>query len=354
VAVELAESYVELARAERQPRYFARAEALLLPWIKRPDVAPATLRVQADILQNRHEFAEALKLLDRAITSAPQDSAARLMRASVKLVQGRPFEARSDCAAVLAGGENDAGTICLAQVLGATGSLDRADTLLKTLLRRNERLSSESAASRRSDSERLMSLATRAWALGLLADFADRAGEPVMAEETLREALAAGEQSVATVPGDEGLRTTLSDLLLARGAHREALKVLDVRTPSIGLLARRAKAQRLLRDPAFAATREQIRELLELSSRRGDRPHLREEALIALDLDDDVPHALDLAKLNFESQRETIDARLLARAAQACADRASLTKLAQWVTSTTYEDAQLREVSGVTSEGRGT
>jgi tetratricopeptide (TPR) repeat protein len=326
VAAELAERYVELARAERQPRYFARAEALLQPWMKRPDVGAATLRVQADILQNRHEFAEALKLLDRAIATAPRDSGARLMRASVKLVQGRAVEARTDCAALLSAGESAVGTVCLAQVLGATGSLDRADALLKTVLQGGP------------DSERPMSPSTRAWALGLLADFADRASKPSEAEGILRKAL-------ALLPGDEGLRTALSDLLLARGAHREALAVVDGPTPSIGLLARRAQAQRLLRDPAYTDTREQIRNLIDLSSRRGDRPHLREEALIALVLDDDASRALELAKLNFETQRETLDARLLARAAQACADRTTLTTLTHWLSKTGYEDAQLRQAS---------
>jgi tetratricopeptide (TPR) repeat protein len=136
VASQLAQLYLARARAEREPRYFARAEALVRPWASRDDARAATLLVQADILQNRHDFSGALKLLDRAIAVDPRDAGARLMRASVKMVGGSAAEARADCARVLASGESTTGTICLAQVLGATGGLERAQTLLTALASR--------------------------------------------------------------------------------------------------------------------------------------------------------------------------------------------------------------------------
>src|SRR5262245_61832270 len=64
VAAELAALYVERAREQREARYFGRAEMLLQPWLARPDVSAGALRVQADILQNRHDFDGAVKLLD--------------------------------------------------------------------------------------------------------------------------------------------------------------------------------------------------------------------------------------------------------------------------------------------------
>jgi hypothetical protein len=111
--------------------------------------------------------------------------------------------------------------------------------------------------------------------------------------------------------------------------------------PSIGLLARRARAQQLLRDPALEDTRSQINALVTLAARRGDPPHLREEALVALDVDHDAARALELAKANFATQRETIDIRLLSRAARATGDTATLRSVAQWIRETGYEDRQL-------------
>jgi len=174
----------------------------------------------------------------------------------------------------------------------------------------------------------------RAWALWLLADFADRSGDSRGAEAQLRAALAAD-------PQNEGIRSALSDLLLARGASREALALVDLPAPSIGLLARRARAQQLLRDPALEETRAQIEDLVTLASRRGDPPHLREEALVALDIDHDPARALQLAEANFDTQRETIDIRLLIRAARASGDATTLSTVAQWIHQTGYEDRQL-------------
>ncbi|MEJ0037458.1 MAG: hypothetical protein WDO68_15505 [Gammaproteobacteria bacterium] len=358
IAAGLAELYLARARTEREPRYFARAEALVRPWASLERARASTLRVQADILQNRHDFASAVKLLDRAIALDPRDAGAKLMRASVKMVGGRAAEARGDCAGVLASGESTSGTICLAQVLGATGGLARADALLKALVARDQlTLSATSGAPLAAATRFAQPVAgraqppatsasaagaqaatpagqVRAWALGLLADFSDRAGDSRAAETHLRAALVAD-------PQNEGIRSALSDLLLTRGAYREALTLVDLPAPSIGLLARRARAQRQLRDPALEKTRSQIQDLVTLASRRGDPPHLREEALVAFDVDQDAAHALELAKANFGTQRETIDIRLLVRAARACGDGTTLRSVTQWIRETGYEDRQL-------------
>lgn len=331
-AVELAQLYLQRARANREERYFARAEALVQPWANKPEARSSTLRVQAGILQNRHEFDAAITLLDRAISRQPRDAGARLMRASVKLVQGRAEEARPDCTAVLAAGEAAAGTICLAQVLGATGELSRATSLVSRLLAPDGRVFEPA-----SPSSVPLARPIRGWALWILADFTDRAGDPATAEKLLRAAL-------EMVPDNEGVRSALSDLLLARGAAREAMDLVDLPSPSLGLLARRAHVQTLLRDPAAADTRERIETLLGPSARRGDRPHLREEALVALYVDKEPERALELAIRNFEAQRETLDVRLLARAAQSSGDRKALAQLADWLRESRYED---RELAGV-------
>lgn len=315
IATELAGLYLERARQQREARYFGRAETLLQPWVMRADASTATLRVQADILQNRHDFSGALRLLDTAVERDPRDAGVRLMRASVRMVQGRFGDARSDCAAVLASGESAAGTICLAQVLGGTGRLAQGESLLKTVLARDD----------------VLPVTVRGWALWLQADFADRRGNDRAAEGLLREALRAE-------PSNEGIRSALSDLLVARGAKREALAVLDLPAPSTGLLVRRAHIQKLLGDAAIDATRAQIEDLLSLARRRGEPPHLREEALLALDVDGDAQRALQLAKKNFATQRETIDVRLLARAARAAGDRDAIAAVIRWVHDTGFED----------------
>ncbi|HEU4627443.1 MAG TPA: tetratricopeptide repeat protein [Steroidobacteraceae bacterium] len=333
-AAALAALYVERARSQREARYFGRAEMLLQPWLAKPDVSAATLRVQADILQNRHDFAGALRLLDDAIARDPRDAGARLMRASVKVVQGHAVDARADCAAVLASGESAAGTVCFAQVLGSTGHLAQAEALLNTLL---TRIASSGAARAPSASPLGISADVLGWALWLSADFADRRGDAHAAEAQLREAMKA-------TPTNEGVRSALADLLIARGAFREALAVVDLPAPSTGLLARRARAQQLLRDPGLSATRAQLDDVVTLARRRGEIPHLREEALVALDVDGDAARALQLATQNFATQRETIDARLLVRAARAQGDREAFELVTRWMRATGFEDKAITEI----------
>jgi len=170
-----------------------------------------------------------------------------------------------------------------------------------------------------------------------MADFADRRGDAAGAERLLRAALNA-------TPENEGVRSALADVLMARGAMREALALLDLPAPSVGLLARRARAQQVLRDDGLEATRAQLDELLSLASRRGERPHLREEALLALDVEHDAHRALDLARRNFESQRETIDLRLLVRAAHATGNAAVIADVSRWLRETHFEDRMLPEL----------
>ena len=329
-AADLAALYVERAREQREARYFGRAEMLLQPWVSKADASATTLRVQADILQNRHDFAGATRLLDAAIEREPRDPGARLMRASVKVVQGHAADARADCAAVLGSGATAAGTVCLAQVFSVTGKLDQAEVLLKTVLPRER-------ASAQAQTPQTFSTQILGWAFWLQADCADRRGDFRAAEQSLRDSLAA-------TPTNEGVRAALSDLLIARGALREAIRVVDLPAPSTGLLERRARAQQLLGDPGLSATRAQIEDLLSLASRRGERPHLREEALLALDVDGNAERALELAKANFAVQRETIDARLLVRAARAHGDRDAIETIAKWMRDTGFEDRTLAEI----------
>ncbi len=311
LVTELAALYLERARKTREARYFNRAEVLIQPWLAAPTAPAALLNVQADILQNRHEFAAAREVLGHAVRAEPANAGSRLLRATVNIVQGRFDEARPDCLAVLALGESSAGTTCLAQVLGGTGRIAAAEKLL-----------------------RAREGALDAWGLGVLADLATRRGNTDDAEGYLRKAL-------TLEPANEAIRAALCDLLTERGAHAEALALLDHTNASYGLLVRKARVQSLLHDPALTRTREELLELESLSERRGDVPHAREQALLALYVERDSRRALAMARVNFETQRETIDIRLLAHAALASGNREALAELQQWLRATRFEDRRL-------------
>jgi tetratricopeptide (TPR) repeat protein len=312
LVTELATLYVQRARETREARYFSRAEALIQPWIASSTAPAALLNVQADLLQNRHEFDAARRVLDLAVRQEPRNAGSRLLRATVNIVQGRFDEARPDCLSLLALGESSAGTTCLAQVLGGTGRSAEAEKLLRAR-------------------------ALDAWGLGVLADLATRRGNTGDAERYLRKAL-------TLEPANEAIRSALCDLLIERRVYAEALALLDQPNVSYGLLVCKARVHSLLNDPALSLTRAELREFETLGERRGDVPHAREQALFALDVERDAQRALALARRNFETQRETIDVRLLARAALASRDRTALAELHQWLRATRFEDRSLAEL----------
>jgi predicted Zn-dependent protease len=321
LAAQLAAALLEQARVSAQPQLYGRAESVLAPWIARPTVPAPLLILEANILQQRHEFAAAIELLDRAIAQDPRSGQAHLMRANVRIVTGDYERARPDCAWLLGSGEQWTGSVCSAQVLGSTGQLARARTLL-------ERLMAGDAAGPAAE--------VLAWALSVRADLAQRAGALPEAQDLLTRA-------VALAPASDYTRLALADVLIARDRLAEAVQVLDTARPSVGVLLRRAIAQSRTHAGYTPESLAALEERLAVSAQRGERTHLREETRLALEF----PRAdgatgrqavLALARDNFNVQRETEDIRLLARAAAITHDPTALATLDEWLQRSHYED----------------
>jgi hypothetical protein len=295
----------------RDPRCLGRLEAQL---VARAARRPLTLdeRVQlADARQYRHDFAGALRELDGIVAQSPRHEQARLRRAALSLVQGQFGAARADCVRLTTHAVTTesvaAGSICLAQVLGATGQRAAAVLLVdKALMAR-------------------MAPQLRAYALAVKGELHDRAGEATEAARAY-----AGAANLA--PDDVATRSAWADLLLARGERLAASRILVAEQPSLALLVRQARA-------GDASALERAREMLELERQRGDRGHLREAALLALYVDGDAPLAVQFARQNFALQRELADVRLLAEAATRADDFTALRELSAWIHAERYDDA---------------
>jgi tetratricopeptide (TPR) repeat protein len=319
-AVEaLIDAYLQLGRRTAEPRYFGRAEALLAPRLAAADM-PADLALRmADIRQYRHEYEQALVLIERVLTAHPYDTQALLMRAAIRQTQGRFDLVHADCRTLLARGEATLGTTCLAQVLSMTGSLQKAQRLLTSLL----------------EHSRDLPASQRVWTLTALADMDERLGRTESAEARLRQALEVdGHAHYA--------RLALADLLLADERAAEVAALLATMPPTEGSLLRLAEAQRRL-----APSRREgdaLRERFDEASRRGERLHRRDLARLHLRLMDDRRTALTCALENWDEQREPADARLLAEAALAAGDHGALTRLRKWREQTGYEDQRLDRI----------
>jgi predicted Zn-dependent protease len=340
LAAQLAAALLEQARISAQPQLYGRAESVLAPWIARPTVPAPLLILEANILQQRHEFAAAVQLVDRAIAQDPRSGQARLMRANVRVVTGDYEHAGPDCAWLLGSGEQWTGSVCIAQVLGSTGQLQRARALLERLIADDaagpsgQRQTGQGQTGQ-GQTDRGPTAEVLAWTLSVRADLALRAGALPEAQDMLTRA-------VALAPASDYTRLALADVLIARSQLAEAVKVLDAARPSVGVLLRRAIAQSRTHEGHAQDSLADLKERLTVSAQRGERTHLREETRLALEFPhdgaDDRQAALALARDNFNLQRETEDIRLFARAVVGARDPAALAALKEWLQHSHYED----------------
>jgi tetratricopeptide (TPR) repeat protein len=336
LAAQLADALLEQARLSAQPQLYGRAESVLAPWIARPAVPAPLLMLEANILQQRHEFAAAIELVDRAIAQDPRSGQARLMRANVHVVTGDYERARPDCAWLLGAGEQWTGSVCIAQVLGSTGQLERARVLL-------ERLTAGDAAGQSGQRQigHGPTAEVLAWTLSVRADLAQRAGALPEAQDLLTRA-------IALAPASDYTRLALADVLIARNQVAEAVNLLDTTRPSVGVLLRRAIAQSRTHEGHTQDSLAELKERLTVSAQRGERTHLREETRLALEFPHDGADgrqaALALARDNFNVQRETEDIRLFARAVVVARDPAALATLKEWLHHSHYEDTVVDEL----------
>ena len=317
LSVALGEALLERAHRLRRPIYVGRAEAVLAGASARMGASYTTWRLYAQTLQYRHDFSSAESLLDKVLLAVPHDAAARVQRASLRLVRGNFSGARADCTQLLASGgsEQAIALACLAQALAASGRLSEAQTLLAAYPLPPER-----------------DAAIRAYWLTVRGELHERAKKP-------DQAIADYGAALALSPENDAIRASLADALLARGERQAANELLAVERPSLALLVRRAACAGAERD----SLRAQAAALLELEVSRGDASHRREAALLALDAGD-IPRALSEAEANFEIQKELPDVRILARAAVAGRDAGARHRLEQWLRDTGYRDAVTEEI----------
>jgi thioredoxin-like negative regulator of GroEL len=316
-SVVLARAFLERAHALREPMYFGRAESVLAATARRSGASSEARRLWAETLQYRHEFAPAEQLLDDILRRSPLDAAARIQRASVRLVRGDFAGARTDCARSMTGGASRAVALaCLAESLAGSGRLEQGRALLAAYpLTRSE------------------PAAARAYFLTVRAELAERANG-------LDRAIADYSEALTLAPLDDSIRAALADALVARGESAEADALLRIERPSLALVVRRAGCTRgteRARLHALAAS------WLDLEAARGDALHHREAAMLALQ-DGDPVRALAAAEKNFLTQKELPDVRVLARAAAAAGDPTARDRLGRWLRATGFVDGITEEL----------
>lgn len=308
--IEYVDALIESGAQSGNERYYGYAEQVLNA--TRIASSSGLLLRRARLLQHRHEFRDAERLLGEILIREPRDRDARLMRAQIRLHLHEPQLASRDCAALAPLVSMLTTATCIAQVRAASGDLKRSYALLATTLR-----------SQRAEDE------TRSWSAGVAAELSARLGNARAADHWYREAFSLD-------PGDHYIRITYADWLLSEGRNEEAAKIAGAGSS----LADRARVVLAGNDINSMEARK-----LQLAWReaaaRGERGYLREQARFELIVRGDRSKAHALALESFRQRGEPEDALLLARTAAASDDRAAMAAVVAWHQRYGYEDVRL-------------
>ena len=323
-ALLLAQGYLEIGRANADPRFVSYAEATLSGWLRQPHPDPAVLTLAASALQYLHRFDEALQLLERALAIETFNGQAWLTKATILQVQGRFDEARRACRPLIQISGQLIALTCLTGVNSLTGQLNSSYAALRSVFRDDPRLEP----------------GIHVWILDQLADMAQRVGDDRAAAADLRSAL-------RVAPEDGYSKADYADLLLRLNRSAEVLQLLEGNESQDNLLLRLAIAGARLHSPQGARWSQMFQARYEAARRDGDFTHLREQARFVLEVRHDPVEALRLAERNWKVQREPADVRVYFAAARAAADEAASSRLRTWIQQTHYEDLTLQPSAGV-------
>jgi len=305
-AIAAASTYLELAREQGDARYAGYAMGVLQAWEATPpaQTPPAVLVMRATVAQFLHDFDGAEATLRVALARRPNDAQAWITLATILRVRGRYNESDAACRSLGRTGPAFYGVACLAENAGLRGNHADARQALQALLADPVLRDADKAG-------------TRQWLLTSIAEVEELAGRQAEADAAYRKAVAAQRSGY--------LLLAYSDYLQRVGRHAEIPKLLANEARSDAVLLRLAIAGAAARDTSAQAEADELRQRFEAAALRPGTTalHAREEAMFALDVQNDPKRALELARLNVRLQREPIDLLVFARAASAANDIAA-------------------------------
>jgi len=320
LAEKVARLDIDQARKLGDPRFLGRAEAALAPWPLGADTPAPVLLLRAVILQSNHDFEGSIAALQRVVRAEPKSGQAWLTLAAVHQAQADYTAGLHDCGQIASLVLGLAPTVCTASIMSLTGHAPLALRAITISL-------AQDADEARADPS------LGVWAETAAAEIAERLGDP-STEQRYRDAL--------TIDGsDPYLLGAWSDWLLDQNRPREVMALLGDRTRVDPLLLRLALAEQATGSSQAAGHIGDLAERFEASRLRGETVHRREEARFALHLQHQPARALDLARANWDVQREPADARILLEAANAAGRPEAADPVRVWLHDNGVEDARL-------------
>jgi Tfp pilus assembly protein PilF len=322
LAEALARAYIDFGRRVGDARYAGYAEAVIAPWMDTPAPPADVLVLQATILQFRHQFGDARKLLTLALKRDPRNAQAWLTLATLDVVQGEYAAAAADCVQAGQYGGLILNLACNGSLRSRLGQARQSLALLGQLDGDIPGATPE----------------FKAWVQGLLAETDERLGDWAAAEAHYRKAL-------VYTPDDNFLLVAYADFLLDRGRPSEVPALLAVRVQSDTAFLRLALAAAATNSPDATRYTWLMAARFAALTQRGDDYFGREQVRFALHLQHDSQAALDLARKNWQVQREPWDARVFLEAAEAANQPGTAIPVVDFVQQSGLEDPVVRPLA---------
>ena len=318
VATQLAKLYVERSRIEGDPRYLGYAQAALAPWWKLNEPPVEVLILRATLLQSTHHFDQSLIDLDKVLKLDPNNGQAWITRATILQVQSKYTEAYQSCEHLYRIASTLVTLTCANNIHNLNGQAQKSYAKLKVAY-------ADSGESNPS---------IQVWVLTLLAEMATRLNDINAAEQYFKQAMSIEEP-------DSYLLGAYSDFLLDQQRPQEVIKLLKSRTKIDALLLRYAEALEATKSSETTNQIETLKQRFAAAMLRGDTVHQREQSRFELRLMHNPTKALQIAKLNWNVQKEPADARVYLEAAIAAKDKVAIQILATWLATYHLEDIAL-------------
>lgn len=311
------QALLNVARQQGDPRYLGYAGAQLPALLAQYPADPSIRLLHARFLQADHQFVEAEKVLDDLLkSSSVVSSEAALLSASIALVRGQYSHAMSRCQQLSGFSMLPFALICKAQVMGSTGRADEALKQLNKVPVKQLGLTDDQLT----------------WWQLSRADIADRLGLDQHANGSYQNAAALGSAEATAA---------YADWLYWQGDARTSLAVLKSWTAHDGLLTLLTRAEiKLGLHKSATAHKQQVQSRWQAFLARKEPGHERELALFYLDVMQQPETALNFARKNWATQRETADYRIYLRTSLALSAAKDLALLAKWQRETGFEDVR--------------
>lgn len=322
-ATQLAKAYIGIARENTDVRYYGYAQTALTPWWKENNPPIEVLLLRATLNQQKHQYTKATDDLKRLLKQQPRHMQAWLTLSIIQQVRGDYQSALASCAALSRTTASTwLSTLCYSQVLGLTGSAEKAYKTQQVLLMQFQLGRKE----------------LYQWVLGISAETALRLGNNQQAERAFRKALALPLR-------DAYLLRIFADYLLDENRLEEVVKLLKEEEQDSALLLRLAiAAKKSQKDQLIQKYQSLLLARFEAARLRGSKLHERDEALYLLEFDGDLDKALKLARDNWEIQKEPDDALILLRLALATKSSADVQIIRDWIIKTKLQDVRIEKL----------